>query len=101
MFPARNGLSKGNEVNSILKDARGYLWVGGEGAGLDRFDERTGRFKHYGHDPGDPGSLMNNQVICIYEDRLGGLWVGQFGGVSHFDPVNRAIHQLPVWSKCV
>ena len=85
-LPGADGLSKGNEVNSILKDARGYLWVGGEGAGLDRFDERTGRFKHYGHDPGDPGSLMNNQVICIYEDRLGGLWVGQFGGVSHFDP---------------
>ena len=58
----------------------------GEFAGLDRFDERTGRFKHYGHDPRDPGSLMNNQVICIYEDPLGGLWVGQFGGVSHFDP---------------
>jgi signal transduction histidine kinase/ligand-binding sensor domain-containing protein len=84
--PGADGLSKGTEVNSILKDARGYLWVGGEGAGLDRFDERTGRFKHYGHDPGDPGSLMTNQVICIYEDPLGGLWVGQFGGVSHFDP---------------
>ena len=25
----RQSLSKGNEVNSILKDARGYLWVGG------------------------------------------------------------------------
>ena len=60
--------------------------MGGEGAGLDRFDERTGRFKHYGHDPRDPGSLMTNQVICVYEDPLGGLWVGQFGGVSHFDP---------------
>jgi signal transduction histidine kinase/ligand-binding sensor domain-containing protein len=84
--PGADSLSKGNEVNSILKDARGYLWVGGEGAGLDRFDERTGRFKHYGHDPRDPGSLMNDQVICIYEDPRGGLWVGQFGGVSHFDP---------------
>ena len=84
--PGAGSLSKGNEVNSILKDARGFLWVGGEGAGLDRFDERTGRFKHYGHDPRDPGSLMNDQVICIYEDPRGGLWVGQFGGVSHFDP---------------
>ena len=82
----RDSLSKGPEVNFILKDARGYLWVGGEGAGLDRFDERTGRFKHYRHDPGDPGSLMTNQVVCIYDDPRGGLWVGQFGGVSHFDP---------------
>ena len=29
---------------------------------------------------------MTNEVICIYEDPRGGLWVGQFGGVSHFDP---------------
>ena len=83
----RDSLSKGPEVNFILKDARGYLWVGGQGTGLDRFDERTGRFKHYRHDPGDPGSLMTNEVVCIYDDPRGGLWVGQFGGVSHFDPV--------------
>ena len=81
-----NGLSKGSELNTILKDARGHLWVGGLGAGLDRFDERSGRFKHYAHDPGDPNSLMTDDVICIYGDPSGQLWVGQFGGVSRFDP---------------
>ena len=81
-----NSLAKGSELNSILKDERGHLWVGGLGAGLDRFDERTGQFKHYAHDPGDPHSLMTDDVICIYGDRNGQLWVGQFGGVSRFDP---------------
>ena len=84
---SRNSLSKGTELSSILKDARGDLWIGGLGAGLDRFDERTGRFKHYGHNPRDPGGLMTNEVICVYEDPRGGLWAGQFGGVSHLDPV--------------
>ena len=81
-----NSLSKGSELNSIFKDARGYLWVGGMGAGLDRFDERSGLFKHYGHNPSDPNSLMTDDVISIYEDPSGQLWVGQFGGVSRFDP---------------
>jgi signal transduction histidine kinase/ligand-binding sensor domain-containing protein len=81
-----HSLAKGSELNGILKDARGRLWVGGLGAGLDRFDERSGQFKHYAHDPGDPHSLMTDEVICIYEDRSGQLWVGQFGGVSRFDP---------------
>jgi signal transduction histidine kinase/ligand-binding sensor domain-containing protein len=81
-----NRLAKGSELNSIFKDERGHLWVGGLGAGLDRFDERTGRFKHYAHDPADPHSLMTDDVICIYGDRSGELWVGQFGGVSRFDP---------------
>ena len=30
---------------------------------------------------------MTDNVICVYEDRGGQLWVGQFGGVSRFDPV--------------
>ena len=49
-----NSLSKGSELNTILKDTRGYLWLGGWAAGLDRFDERRGRLKHYAHDPDDP-----------------------------------------------
>ena len=80
-------LSTGGELNTILRDTRGYLWLGGLGAGLDRFDQRNGRFKHYAHDPADPHSLMTDDVICVYEDRDGQLWVGQFGGVSRFDPV--------------
>ena len=82
----RNRLSKGTELNTIFKDAYGYLWLGGVGAGLDRFDERSGRFKHYAHDPGNPDGLMTNDVISVYGDPNGGLWVGQFGGVSRFDP---------------
>jgi len=60
--------------------------VGGWGAGLDRFDKRSGHFTHYGQVPGDPNSMMTNNVISIYGDPNGQLWVGQFGGVSRFDP---------------
>jgi len=81
-----NSLSKGSELDSIFKDARGYIWLGSLGAGLDRFDERSGQFKHYGHNPSDPDSLMTNDVISIYGDTSGQLWVGQFSGVSRFDP---------------
>ncbi len=83
-----NGLSKGSELNTILRDTRGYLWLGGWAAGLDRFDDRRGRFKHYAHDPGNPHSLMTDNLIRLYEEVDGRLWVGQFGGVSRFDPVS-------------
>jgi signal transduction histidine kinase/streptogramin lyase len=85
--PNRNALGQGSDVNSIHKDARGDIWLGGWAGGLDRFDERTGRFTHYRHTPGDPDSLMSDNVLCLYEDRSGRLWVGQFGGVSVFDRV--------------
>ena len=85
--PNLNALGQGGDINSIYKDARGYLWLGGWASGLDRFDERTGRFTHYRHRSGDPDSLMSDNVLSIYEDRGGRLWVGQFGGVSVFDRV--------------
>jgi signal transduction histidine kinase/ligand-binding sensor domain-containing protein len=81
-----NNLSKGGDLSSICKDTRGYLWIGGWGAGLDRLDERTGQFEHYRHKPDDPHSLMTDNVVSIYGDPSGQLWVGQYGGVSRFDP---------------
>ena len=74
--PKENRLSSGSEVNSIFRDARGYLWVGGFGAGLDRFDERSGQFRHYEHSPGIPHSLMTNEVVSIYGDPSGHVMGG-------------------------
>ena len=70
----------------IYQDARGYLWLGGWGGGLDRFDERTGQFKHYRHNPDDPNSLLSDNVRKIYGDRSGHMWVGQQYGLSRLDP---------------
>jgi ligand-binding sensor domain-containing protein/signal transduction histidine kinase len=81
-----NALGKGSDVNSIYKDAREYLWLGGWNSGLDRFDERTGQFKHYRHNPSDPSSLISDNVLSIFGDRSGHLWVGQVGGISRYDP---------------
>jgi ligand-binding sensor domain-containing protein/signal transduction histidine kinase len=82
----KNIIGEGTNVSSIYKDSAGYLWVGGGGCGLVRFNERTGRFKHYRHDPDDPNSLSSNDVITIYGDRSGRIWVGQQYGLSRYDP---------------
>jgi signal transduction histidine kinase/streptogramin lyase len=79
-------LGRGTNVDSIYRDAAGYLWVGGGGCGLVRFDERTGRFKHYRHNADDPNSLISDNVLTIYGDGDGHMWVGQQYGLSRFDP---------------
>ena len=81
-----NALAEGANVDAIYKDAKGYLWVGGGGSGLDRLDERTGRFKHYRHKANDPHSLISDNVLGIYGDRNGHMWVAQQYGLSRFDP---------------
>ena len=91
----KNTLGKGSDFgqphsdypyDAIYKDPRGYLWLGGWGSGLDRFDERTGQFKHYRHRPDDPNSLSSDGVYKIYGDRSGNIWVGQRLGLSRIDP---------------
>jgi len=80
-----NTLGTGAGLGSIYKDAQGYVWLGGWDSGLDRLDERSGQFKHYRHNPNNTNSLISNNVLDIYEDRSGNLWVGQYGGLSRFD----------------
>jgi ligand-binding sensor domain-containing protein/signal transduction histidine kinase len=85
-----DALAEGANVDDIYKDAAGHLWVGGGGSGLDLFDERTGRFKHYRHKANDPHSLISDNVLGIYGDRNGHMWVAQQDGISRFDPATDA-----------
>ncbi|HLP14994.1 MAG TPA: two-component regulator propeller domain-containing protein, partial [Bacteroidota bacterium] len=79
-------ISRGYEINTICRDAQGVLWIGGWECGLDRFDERTGVFTQYRHNPADRKSLMSNFVLDVFKDRNGTLWVGQYEGLSRYEP---------------
>ncbi|MDH4138580.1 MAG: histidine kinase, partial [Anaerolineae bacterium] len=74
------------QVGAIYEDAAGILWIGTEGSGLFRYDRAAGQFIQYTHDPVDPHSLSDDDVIAIYEDSSGTLWVGTaYGGLNAFD----------------
>jgi PAS domain S-box-containing protein len=74
------------QVGAIYEDAAGMLWIGTEGSGLFRYDRAAGQFTQYTHDPADPHSLSDDDVIAIYEDETGTLWVGTaYGGLDAFD----------------
>jgi len=50
--------------------------------GLNRFDPKTGTFKHYTEKNG----LPNNVVLGILEDPHGNLWLTTNNGLAKFDP---------------
>ncbi len=72
-------------IGALYQDADGFLWVGTIGGGLFRYDPATGQAREYRHDPADPFSLSDNNVLSLYEDRAGTLWVGTVGGLNGFD----------------
>ncbi|MDD4991268.1 MAG: two-component regulator propeller domain-containing protein [Paludibacter sp.] len=70
-----HGLSN-NQVECILKDSRGFVWIG-TNFGLNRYDGY--RVKVYKSIQNDSTSLINNAISRIQEDVNGNLWIGGTG----------------------
>jgi len=64
---------------SVLEDTKGNLWFGSIGSGVYRYDGKS--FQNFTTEEG----LVNNEVVCIYEDKTGNIWFGVNGGVSRYD----------------
>lgn len=86
---SRNAVSeKGipeNYVTSIIKDSRGYIWVGTYGGGISLFDIEKETFETYDTSVG----LQSNDVCAIVGDRDGYLWISTISGISRFDVENK------------
>ncbi len=67
-----NGLSQGM-IFDVLQTRDGFIWVATKD-GLNRYDGYN--FKVFSHDPFDAFSLADNQIICLFEDSRGWLWIG-------------------------
>ncbi len=70
------------QVHALLVADDGKLWIG-TGHGLDRFDPRTGRLRHFQRQPTGDHSLAGDLVRALWQDRDGALWVGSHGGLNH------------------
>lgn len=78
---------------SFAEDHRRRIWIGGKYGGLYVYDPVDNRFYHYQHDPSRDGSLVGNQVNCIYRDREGIIWLGTNRGVSIHNPMQQQFEQ--------
>ena len=64
---------------SALEDRKGNLWFGSIGSGIYRYDGKS--FQNFTTKDG----LPNNEIVCIYEDKIGNIWFGVNGGASRYD----------------
>ncbi|MBO9200713.1 MULTISPECIES: hybrid sensor histidine kinase/response regulator transcription factor [Niastella] len=79
-----NGLSH-NQVNSIIKDAKGFMWFG-TASGLNRYDGYT--FKVFRHRENDSSSLNDDLIVKIQEGPDNKFWIDTRAGQCLFDPVS-------------
>ena len=79
---ARNGLTS-SQVNCILKDSRGYVWLGTT-SGLYRYDGYV--FKNFQSDSQDGSSLPDSYIHSIQESLDGNLWIETSAGYCVYHP---------------
>jgi ligand-binding sensor domain-containing protein len=77
-FTELEGLAS-SDINTILQDKRGYLWVG-TGDGLSRYNGYE--FISYTTEDG----LNNNFIKALYQDDHGVIWIGTNQGLNTLDP---------------
>ena len=78
LYSVNEGLSQ-SQINAIIQDSRGFLWVGTED-GLNRYDGYI--FIKYTHQPFDNNSLSDNHINAICEDNYGVLWIATNRGLN-------------------
>ena len=83
-YSVPQGLSNPN-ITAFAQDNEGFLWIATKG-GLNRYDGYN--FKVYKNDPSDTTSLPNDLVETVFLSSKNELWVGGFGFVAKYDPVN-------------
>ncbi|MGE5810193.1 MAG: ATP-binding protein, partial [Ignavibacteria bacterium] len=81
----------GNDVSSILLDRTGSIWIGTFSEGVNKLDYPNPCFKKYISNPLKMKNLDLGQVIDLYEDNKGTIWVGTNKGMKIFDTKNETI----------
>lgn len=71
-----------NYVTDIIKDSRGWIWIGSFGGGFSRFNCDLDEFTTYNAQH----NLLGNSVCKIVEDNSGNLWISTITGISEFNP---------------
>ncbi|WP_027138658.1 hybrid sensor histidine kinase/response regulator transcription factor [Gaetbulibacter saemankumensis] len=71
-----DGLTQ-NDVNSILQDSYGFMWVGTYD-GLNRYDGRN--IETFRRETANLSSIPDNRITALFEDHNKRLWIGTESG---------------------
>lgn len=77
------------QVSAVYETSDGAFWIGRQMEGLLRSADE-GRpenriYRHYLKEESD-GTLKNNRISALLEDRQGRFWIGTYGGLHRYRP---------------
>jgi ligand-binding sensor domain-containing protein/signal transduction histidine kinase len=77
-------------ISALYEDDLGFLWIGTDGGGLNRFDPRTETFIQYNYSSVSTNSLSHdsiNSIVSAHDDKL---WIATPNGLNLFDPITES-----------
>lgn len=74
-----------NQITDICQDKTGYIWIATE-YGLNKYDGY--RFTNYLHDKNNPASVNSNNIVVLFVDNMGSMWVGCGTGLCRYNSAN-------------
>lgn len=75
-----------NGVTSFLATQKGDLIIGTYEGGLSILDKNTKSFKRFNTQSNQDSPISNDNVLALYQDSLGYIWIGTENGLNYFDP---------------
>lgn len=70
----------------VLYDSEERIYIGHVTEGLSILNPETRTAVNFKHNPGNPSSLPDNTVTCIFKDSRKNIWIGTRNGLCLFDP---------------
>jgi ligand-binding sensor domain-containing protein/serine phosphatase RsbU (regulator of sigma subunit) len=81
-------------ITAILAAASGKIWIGSDGDGLFALDPASNKLTRYRSVADDPGTLSDDHITSLFEDRNKALWIGTTSGLNRLDPAGRIVQYL-------
>lgn len=78
---------------SLAQTPNGDIWIGTAKQGLYRY-RPDGRMQHFSAKAGDAASLPSDNIVGLEVAPDGGLWIGTWGGLVHWD--GRRLERVPL-----
>ena len=81
-----------NNITRITEDNDGQIWMSTRGAGLVFYNSMTNSFKKFYADPNNKNTPYSNDILTIFCDSSGMIWLGYSNGFSRFNPKDHSFH---------
>ena len=74
-------------INCVLVDSKNRIWIGTDNRGLFLLNKKTRKIRRFFPQHLHEHELNSNQIITIFEDRSGLIWIGtRDKGIMKMDP---------------